>query len=722
MSCEDLPTTQELENNKLRIIHFGELIDNTPSGTSINPITGVTLKTYAQEMRDVGFKPASFTFVTGGTLAIGDVDKAIYNPAPAGDNNWYSWSGDLPHDVAAGTNPTAVGSGYVPRTDVVLRGELSEIDGANLVGGATYAQIRAYTGSATKIYCVGRQHVFDGAYGSFHVDSTDTTSADNDATILVDASGRRWKRQYSGYVKAAWCGVVADGVTDDTARAQFAINTFKSVEWHGVCAVSSVEFSRAGGEYKGAKFKALSNSATDCCVAITRGFLTFDILEIDGSLKPNYVSALKWHSPYYSTDGLASQRINIGKLSLANCKIGVLFGNVTLPVDAPQSENFINAFTSRGVEKVLYSNQPNGYLFVSNAVIDCGKYEWVSGFSEANSTCIEVFDGEITVTSSEVLKTATDLGYAIVVDGGNLMLSNTAVESPAKVYYVASTTKESNLTVNGSFGYFGTAANDYITISPLARGKVTLRDLRIYRPASANQAFTGLINHNSNTDVEFVIDNVTADEFLPDVVFKGDPLKCVNSMPLNCSVSNFKCKTSGAQADIEIQSNAKQYNALEKSVDSTCNSLYGWKRYVGYSGGDLTLVTDTPALSGLAQTNSLKLVSTGESSASSLDTTSASTVHATGLRCSGGAQFLLAGWCKVVVGGAQHRIGLRTVSSDLSTATVTVAIGTLDMPQNSEWVYFEKVVAAPSGAVYAGINISAEVGELRFSNLHMSKL
>lgn len=121
MACEDLPTTQELEENKLRIIHFGELIDDTPSGTSTNPVTGVTVKTYAQEMREVGFKPASFTFVEGGVLALGDTDKAIYNPAPSGDDNWYSWSGALPHAVAPDTDPTLPGSGYVPRTDVLLR-------------------------------------------------------------------------------------------------------------------------------------------------------------------------------------------------------------------------------------------------------------------------------------------------------------------------------------------------------------------------------------------------------------------------------------------------------------------------------------------------------------------------------------------------------------------------------------------------------------------------
>ena len=37
----------------------------------------------------------------------------------------YSWSGNLPHAVTLGTNPAASGSGYVPRTDMVLRAEIA---------------------------------------------------------------------------------------------------------------------------------------------------------------------------------------------------------------------------------------------------------------------------------------------------------------------------------------------------------------------------------------------------------------------------------------------------------------------------------------------------------------------------------------------------------------------------------------------------------------------
>lgn len=129
MSCNDIPSLLDLQNTKVRIDHFAELIDGTPPGTSTNPITGITHPTYEKAIKDLGFKPASFTFVTGGTLGVTDADKCIYNPAPAGDDNWYSWGGALPHAVAPGTDPTSV-AGYVPRTDVVLRGQISDPDGA----------------------------------------------------------------------------------------------------------------------------------------------------------------------------------------------------------------------------------------------------------------------------------------------------------------------------------------------------------------------------------------------------------------------------------------------------------------------------------------------------------------------------------------------------------------------------------------------------------------
>jgi len=67
-----------------------------------------------------GFKPGDGDFSTGFTVMPGERNIAWYNPSPAGDNNWYSYLGDIPspsgHFVSPGTDPT-VGGIWKPVTD-----------------------------------------------------------------------------------------------------------------------------------------------------------------------------------------------------------------------------------------------------------------------------------------------------------------------------------------------------------------------------------------------------------------------------------------------------------------------------------------------------------------------------------------------------------------------------------------------------------------------------
>lgn len=125
MSCNDIPSISDLEKTKLRVDHFGEIIDGTPSGTSINPVTGKVLTDLPTTLKNVGFKPASFTFVTGGTLTDSDYDRAVYNPVPTGDDNWYAWGGTTPKTIPPGSTPQTTGgfgeNAWLLKTDNVLR-------------------------------------------------------------------------------------------------------------------------------------------------------------------------------------------------------------------------------------------------------------------------------------------------------------------------------------------------------------------------------------------------------------------------------------------------------------------------------------------------------------------------------------------------------------------------------------------------------------------------
>ena len=65
--------------------------------------------------------------------------------------------------------------------------------------------------------------------GVFYYDASDTTTADNGGTVIVDASSRRWKRQWFGAVNVKWFGAVGNGSADDTAAIQAAIDYVESI-------------------------------------------------------------------------------------------------------------------------------------------------------------------------------------------------------------------------------------------------------------------------------------------------------------------------------------------------------------------------------------------------------------------------------------------------------------------------------------------------------------
>jgi hypothetical protein len=112
----------------------------------------------------------------------------------------------------AGTYPASTPtSGFVDQS--------SSLRGAN-----TFSDIRNYVGSSKELRCIGRQTVFDGGHGDFARDDSDTSSLDNDGTIIVDAIGRRWKRIIdAGYVNVMWFGADIYGINNSREAINSAI-------------------------------------------------------------------------------------------------------------------------------------------------------------------------------------------------------------------------------------------------------------------------------------------------------------------------------------------------------------------------------------------------------------------------------------------------------------------------------------------------------------------
>lgn len=107
----------------------------------VAPVGSQAFEALRRSYAEAGYNLVDGSFETGGTLSSA-TDVLLHNVTVEA----YAWTGAFPHVVAPGTDPTAVGSGYIPRTDVVLRADLANdtdpAQGADLVGysGGTVAE------------------------------------------------------------------------------------------------------------------------------------------------------------------------------------------------------------------------------------------------------------------------------------------------------------------------------------------------------------------------------------------------------------------------------------------------------------------------------------------------------------------------------------------------------------------------------------------------------
>ena len=160
--CGDVLSLADLQTAKKHQIFEAEVITGKQGGVAsgadidyaTNQVTGQMQKTLPAVLRDAGFRPASFTFTTGGTLTVGDADKAVLWPIPdGGDGNYYAWKGALPKTIPAASSPGSTGgigaSAWVAVSEAALRADLANnTDVAK--GDALVAVRQPFTGAVAR--------------------------------------------------------------------------------------------------------------------------------------------------------------------------------------------------------------------------------------------------------------------------------------------------------------------------------------------------------------------------------------------------------------------------------------------------------------------------------------------------------------------------------------------------------------------------------------------
>lgn len=176
------------------------------------------------------FDPSDFDFTTGGTLDATDRNKAVYNPA---DNNWYSWSGTLPKIVSAGEDPT-VDSNWRPRTDQLLRQDLSSNTGFSLVGQVeSFAALRNINPDYAGQRILLKSYYENGITGGGEFEAVYGTAVDDRGHLCVVSSSVYWQR-VSSEVRTSDYGIFSQSISasskvDHSVKLQNAINRAKSL-------------------------------------------------------------------------------------------------------------------------------------------------------------------------------------------------------------------------------------------------------------------------------------------------------------------------------------------------------------------------------------------------------------------------------------------------------------------------------------------------------------
>ncbi|WP_368941437.1 phage tailspike protein [Citrobacter werkmanii] len=293
---------------------------------------------------------------------------------------------------------------------------LSEPFGYSYIGEANYQDIRSYTGTGTTVHCYGIENLFDGGDGYFDIDPSDTSTADNGGTVLVDANGRRWKRRISdGVIHAEWFGMKADwnGTTgtDNAPAIKRAIAAMPAAR--GKVVLPAGEF------MVGSLISVNRNNATLEGAGIRVTTLVGNGIDKSAVLEVNNGS-WDYETNTYTYGGTSIGHVVIKNLSIDGSKTtsstGIVFARATLGcrIEGFSAENFsvggrfYGAWYARVENSMFANNDVNMYLDYATNDFSCIATEFISNPSkqslvhveaQGNGTCLAVsfvscsFDG-----------------------------------------------------------------------------------------------------------------------------------------------------------------------------------------------------------------------------------------------------------------------------------------------------------------------------------------
>ena len=190
-----------------------EQVVNTLTTTSPLDTFAVTKSQYQQG--------GTMTWITNASQLLDTTSTGI--PVPRRQAGMMVPIGTNLYQLASDLTTWVLQSPYAPTSKIVST--ISELTNSSpsFLSANSFGTNSSYTGS---VNLLGRAAIGDGGGGTFILDATDTTTPVDNGMVFADAAtGKRYKRQWSGEaVNSIWFGADPSGTTDSTEAIQAAIN------------------------------------------------------------------------------------------------------------------------------------------------------------------------------------------------------------------------------------------------------------------------------------------------------------------------------------------------------------------------------------------------------------------------------------------------------------------------------------------------------------------